>query len=442
MPPAEPSDHVDRNSTCPTGRHASEGRLSYSSLLIVFLIVFIDLLGFGIVVPLLPIYADQFTVDETGWQIAALMASYSAMQFIFAPIWGRLSDRIGRRPILIMGLASSVFFYTSFAIATVYQNFAWLFISRVGAGIAGATIPTAQAYIADSTGTQERHRGMALIGMAFGLGFTFGPMIGFLAVPDRHGVPGPWPGWLAALLSLTALCLAIFWLPESLRPHSTTTAHRGWNVKGLRVALRTPSVGLLLLALFVCVFSFAKFETTLSMLIKGSEHTWRGNVSPFAFSWGEVCLTYSYIGLLLSLIQGGVVRRLAGKVSEAKMAIWGAALELVGFSTMIAAIYRESVAILLVALAIVVAGFALMQPSLSSLVSRRVGPQDQGGVLGVGQSVNALARILGPAVGIPMLKASVWLPYVTASALMLVGWYTVRVAAYTGRDYSESVADS
>src|SRR5580698_7424400 len=121
------------------------------SLLVIFLTVFVDLLGFGMVIPLLPIYAEQFTLDESGLMLGLLMASFSAMQFLFAPLWGRLSDRVGRRPVLMIGLAGSVVFYTLFGIATVWESIAWLFVARIGAGVAGATISTAQAYIADST---------------------------------------------------------------------------------------------------------------------------------------------------------------------------------------------------------------------------------------------------------------------------------------------------
>ena len=169
-----------------------------ASLLVIFLTVFVDLLGFGMVLPLLPVYADQFAVDEHGWQLGLLMASFSAMQFLFAPVWGRLSDRIGRRPVLMIGLAGSVVFYLLFASATLRRSMSMLFVSRIGAGMAGATIPTAQAYIADSTEPQHRSKGMALIGMAFGLGFTFGPLLGFLAAPTRDAEPGPWPGYAAA----------------------------------------------------------------------------------------------------------------------------------------------------------------------------------------------------------------------------------------------------
>jgi MFS transporter, DHA1 family, tetracycline resistance protein len=145
-------------------------RSSHGSLAVIFLTVFIDLLGFGMVLPLLPIYADHFVDDPSGWWLGLLMASFSAMQLIFSPMWGRLSDRIGRRPVLMIGLGGSVVFYSLFGWATVMQSYWLLLASRIGAGIAGATISTAHAYIADSTTLDQRPKGMALIGMAFGLG--------------------------------------------------------------------------------------------------------------------------------------------------------------------------------------------------------------------------------------------------------------------------------
>src|SRR3954467_11181780 len=184
---------------------------SRGSLLVIFLTVFIDLLGFGMVLPLLPIYAKKFGVEEKGWVIGLLMASFSAMTFIFAPLWGRASDRIGRRPVLIVGLIGSVGFYLLFRIATIFQSMTLLFIARIGAGIAGATIPAAQAYIADMTSLQNRAKGMALIGAAFGLGFTFGPPLGpaaYLFSGDME--TSPWPGFVAAILSGIACLLAIF----------------------------------------------------------------------------------------------------------------------------------------------------------------------------------------------------------------------------------------
>src|SRR4051812_16422012 len=211
--------------------------LRRGSLVVIFLTVFIDLLGFGMVLPLLPIYAKQFTSDKSGLLIGLLMASFSAMQFLFAPMWGRLSDRIGRRPVLMIGLAGSIVFYTMFGLATMWRNLVGLFVSRIGAGIAGATIPTTQAYIADTTSLQERAKGMALIGAAFGVGFTFGPLFGYLALPSGEGDPGPGPGFAAAALSAVALALAYFKLPESLNEKSAKASRRLFDVSALMKAI-------------------------------------------------------------------------------------------------------------------------------------------------------------------------------------------------------------
>lgn len=402
------------------------------SLAVIFLTVFIDLLGFGIVLPLLPVYAREYSTDTTGLAIGLLMASFSAMQFCFAPIWGRLSDRIGRRPVLIVGLLGSVVFYALFGIATVAKSLPLLFVARIGAGIAGATIATAQAYIADCTTRENRQRGMALIGMAFGLGFTFGPLLGFLAVPTGRGEPGPWPGYAAAILSGVALLMAIFRLPESLRPDSDSPRRRVFDWSAWRTALATPSVGFLLLAMFVCIASFSNFETTLSLLIKGGT---KRTESPFDFTWGQVCLTYAFIGIMLALVQGGVVRRLGGRVSEGAQAAFGAVAEMVGFGLVVYAVGAGSGLWLFVALGVVVTGFAFLQPSLNSLLSRRSAAEDQGAVLGVGQSVSSLARIVGAGLGNPLLALHLLLPYFAAAGLMALGFLLVIAAARRGRDH-------
>jgi len=426
----------DENPT-PDGAAPATPPPNRSALGVIFLTVFIDLLGFGMVLPLLPIYADQFTVDEAGWLIGLLMASFSAMQFLFAPLWGRLSDRIGRRPVLMIGLGGSVVFYTLFGVATEWQCLWLLFAARIGAGIAGATISTAHAYIADVTTLEQRPRGMALIGMAFGLGFTFGPLFGYLAVPTGSGDPGPWPGYAAAILSAVALALAWFKLPESLhRAVGKPAPHRGFSFQDFRLALSIPSIGLLLLTSFVVVFSFANFETTLSMLIKGTE----GGENPFQFTFRQVCLTYAYIGFTLAVVQGGIVRRIAGRVSEGAMASFGAVCQISGLLLVIYATQSESVTWLLISLAIITSGFAFLTPSLNSLLSRRSDPEKQGRVLGVGQSVSSLARIVGAGLGIPLLKINMALPFGLAAGLMLMGLLLVIVASRGGRDYQAEAA--
>lgn len=400
------------------------------SLLVIFLTVFIDLLGFGMVLPLLPIYAKQFTTDKTGMVIGLLMASFSAMQFLFAPMWGRFSDRIGRRPVLMIGLAGSVLFYTLFGLATVWKSLAGLFISRIGAGIAGATIPTTQAYIADTTSLEDRAKGMALIGAAFGVGFTFGPLFGYLALPSGEGDPGPGPGFAAAMLSAVALALAYFKLPESLSSKSTSRPRKLFDYSSLRDALTIPSLGPLLLALFICILAFANYETTVAMLVKGE-----GVDSPYAFSFRQVCLTFAFIGLTLSLAQGFLVRRLAGRIHEGVMAATGAGLDIVGFLLVIAAISAKSVIGLFAAMAVVVVGFSMMMPSLNSLISRRSDPSKQGGILGVAQSISSLARILGPMIGIPLIERQATFPYWTAAGMMCLGLLMVVVAARGGNDF-------
>jgi DHA1 family tetracycline resistance protein-like MFS transporter len=228
------------------------------------------------------------------------------------------------------------------------------------------------------------------------------------------------------------LILAIFLLPESRRPDSESAVHSVWSLKAWRTALTAPSVGLILVAMFVCLFSLANLENTLSLLIKGSKHA----MQPlFDFTWGQVCLTYAFIGLTLSVIQGGLVRRLADRVSEGVMAAIGALLEITGFALMILAVKMVSIPMLFVALFAVVSGFAFIQPNLQSLLSRRADPKQQGLILGVGQSVSSLARIVGAYLGIPLLIRGPNVPYMTSAGLMTMGLVVIILAARSGKDF-------
>jgi MFS family permease len=415
-------------------------------LLVIFLTVFIDLLGFGMVIPLLPIYAKDFAEQmglesghaRVGVVIGLLLSSFSAMQFLCAPLWGRLSDSIGRRPVLMIGLASSVVFYVLFGVATVMKSLPLLFASRIGAGIAGATISTAHAYIADVTSKENRARGMALIGAAFGLGFTFGPLFGFLAVPSGEGDPGPGPGYAAAGLSAIALALAYFKLPESLKPDSQSARRHWFNRKALSDALAAPAVGVLLLAMFVCVFSFANLESTLSLILSNDD-------AGFEFNFREVCLTYAFIGLTLAVVQGGIVRPLASRISERVLASFGSLVEIAGFMLLAWAAIHPALPTMLSGLAVVVTGFAFMTPSLNSLLSRWTDPTKQGGILGIGQSMSSLARILGPLAGVPLVEnralaeslgaKAAQLPLFLAAGMMAVGLVLIITATNRGRDF-------
>jgi MFS family permease len=400
------------------------------ALLTVFLVVVIDLLGFAIVLPLLPRIAKAYLVGQEKWVIALaiglLFSSFSLMQFIFAPLWGRLSDRIGRRPVLLVGLAGSVVFYSIFGYgATVDPAQATLaiglmFFSRIGAGIAGATISTAAAVIADCTPPDQRKRGMALIGAAFGVGFTFGPLIAYAAIrwlPSQgHGAVG----YVAAGLSFIALLIGMIQLPET-RAAGRPSEQRGWlNFRQLTETLRTPTIGLLVGSYFLATFGFANFEATLSLLSDSLHFTDEQNFLIFAF-----------IGFVLVFVQGGIYRPIAHRWSEVTFIRIGVLFMMLGLFgiAIVAATIRPaddggapSLTPLLTVMAIAVAGFAFLNPSVSALISRRSDPARQGEVLGVNQSANAMARILGPLVGnmlFPVTDNHV-LPYVTAAGLLLV----------------------
>ncbi|MCE9532324.1 MAG: MFS transporter [Planctomycetes bacterium] len=416
-----PNDHPAASTATPKSNKAA--------MMIVFLVVFIDLLGFGIVLPLLPRYAETFMPPGqsnlvVGLVIGFLMSSFSAMQFIFAPIWGRYSDRVGRRPVLIIGLAGSVVFYALFGLASELdrQSLGWLPIllllgTRIGAGVCGATISTAAAVIADSTSKEKRSHGMALIGAAFGIGFTFGPLIAWAGIkifPNQYGGPG----YLAAILSAVALYLAIKKMPETLPPGGSGIKRSWLDMNGLLDTLRTPTVGLLVFAFFLTTFAFASFEGTLSLL----------NSATFKLSNDANYLIFAYVGFVLVMTQGFIYRRLVKKMDELKLMRIGIIAMLLGLASLagIAATATSAsfdsvrFAWFLFALAISVFGFAFLNPSLNGLISRRSDPSRQGEVLGINQSFSALARILGPTIGMVLftVEESHVLPYAMSAAIL------------------------
>jgi MFS family permease len=417
-----------------------------AAIFIVFLVVFIDLLGFGIVLPLLPRYAQDYlgpagvSTEMSGFLIGLLYSSFSAMQFLFAPLWGRASDRIGRRPILLIGLAGSVIFYALFGVASEISaaDGAWLaigllFLARIGAGVCGATISTAAAVIADCTTKEKRAHGMAAIGAAFGIGFAFGPLIAYAAVswfPEARGGPG----YAAAALSLVALVLGYRMLPETRRPNAEG-ARRGWlNLRGLYETLQTPTVGLLVFTFFLATFGFANFEATLALLTEEA----------FAYRDDDNFLIFAYVGFVLLVAQGYAYRKLVKKLDEVTLMRIGIVLMFLGLA-MLAGIAATAAGVrsappvdvagvsaatpsspgwllawFLLALAVAVFGFAFLNPSIQGLISKRSDPNRQGEVLGVNQSFSALARILGPVAGLTLfaVESRHVLPYILAAGLL------------------------
>jgi multidrug resistance protein len=380
---------------------------------IIFLIVFIDLVGFGIVIPFLPLYVEEFGPSPVVFGL--LMASYSAMQFLFAPILGRLSDRYGRRPVLLLSLAGSVAGYLLFAFA---GSLTMLFASRIIDGISGGNISTAQAVIADITDERDRTKGMGIIGAAFGLGFICGPALAAVLVNIAHWLPGV----AAATTSATALVLVAVGLPETRRSLDDTGVRPRPRLGNLRRVIGFPLVGACLALVFLIIFAFSNFETTFAQLLR----------LRFAMSLSSVGWTFVYVGALGALVQGGLVGLLAQRFGEARLIVAGGTIAAVAAGALPFAGSTPRLFLVLAALAV---GHGLLAPSLSALTSRLVPSHEVGGVMGVSQGASSLARIFGPFWAEWVYGASgPAAPYLSAAAAYVVG---VIVIVTAGRAAAE-----
>ncbi len=362
-----------------------------SGLFTVFLTVLIDLLGFGIIIPLLPVYSQAYGASEV--QLGILFASFSAMQFLFAPLWGRLSDRIGRKPVLVGGLFGTAIAYAIFGMADSYTG---LLVARLLAGFFGANISTAQAYIADVTEEKDRAKGMGLIGAAFGLGFTFGPLIGGV-LTESIGLSAP--GYFAAAFSGLA---AIFGLLRLKEPAKRQVAPRRFDGALLKRLFSDTRVRTVLLLYFVGILAFSAFET---MFIRFGLAKFPGvfydtdtpNVDPTLDQLIQAAPVAGYylcfIGLISAVIQGGLIRRLVPRFGEVKLIIAGPIL--LGISLAIVGL-APTWSVVILGCLFMPFGIGFNNPSLQSLLSRSVGDDVQGATLGVNQSLSSLARTAGP----------------------------------------------
>lgn len=416
--------------------------------MVIFLTVFLDLVGFGIVLPLLPLYSEQF--GATGWMIGVIMASYSAMQFLFAPAWGRLSDRIGRRPVMLVSTAGAAMSYALFGFGSGIQDaqiaLVVLLVSRALAGICGANITVAQACIADVTPPEERSKKMGLIGMAFGLGFIFGPAIGGIVI-KLFGITGP--GWVASGLCAANFLLALAILPETRpatgaiktvpRPRFNQWAH----------VLARPQIGLLVLVFFLATFCFACFETTLSLLIAKNFNLVQ--VNNFGDAATSATILFTYCGLIGAFVQGGPLGKILKRLGERRLI--ALSLLLVGLSLIPlpfihgegrlnwAALWQVGALpwwALIVVLGGLSVGSSLARPPLFGLISILTPPEEQGETLGVAQSAGSLARILGPIFAGSLFNVTPWklpvgaVPYLMAGSVALIAavlaWQRLRGA--------------
>ncbi len=370
---------------------------------IVLLTVFIDLLGFGIIIPLLPFYAQHFGASPT--IIGLLTASYSLMQFLFVPFWGRMSDRIGRRPIILMSVFGSFISYFIFGLA---GSLTVLFISRMLAGFMGANISTANAYIADSTSFEERAKYMGMIGAAFGVGFMLGPFIGGIMSKISYGAPG----FLASGLSLINVILAYYMLPESVKSKSQVVRRVSFfNFSAIREAFRAPGIASLVMVYFFYTVAFSNLYVAFP-LFTGEVFNYGAEANGYLFA---------FIGLIGILIQGGATGRLVKKFGERALMIAGVVFLLVGL-TFVPAIH--TLGPLLVLITLLAVGSALVTPSLTSLLTKHSDEGQHGSVLGVSSSFSSLARVIGPFWGgfIIGTVGIAW-PFYTGSIMLLAALF-------------------
>ena len=371
--------------------------------LVIFFTVLLDLVGFGIVIPLLPFYAQESQFAATPMEIGLLMACYSLAQFLFAPFWGALSDRHGRRPILLISIGAGAVMLAGFAAATTLWM---LFVCRSLHGVFAANISTAQAYIADITTPENRAKGMGMIGAAFGLGFTLGPWIGGEFSVYGHAAPI----WLAAGLGALNLVLAWFLLPETRRVEERSERReRPIDPLVLVRILRHPTVGGAILLTFVMTFAFSMMESSFALY----EEALHG------LDARAVGRLMGLIGIVMVLVQGGLIGRLTKRFGEANLVRFGIPGLGVG---LVMLTYAPPWWPLAASCAVLAVCHSLAQPSLFALISQRTPDSDQGLVLGANQSLSALARATAPAFGLALFSwVSMPSTFLAAAALMGLG---------------------
>jgi MFS family permease len=353
-------------------------------LRVLFLTVFIDLMGFGVVVPILAFVSKEY--GASAMTLGLILGSFSLMQFLFSPLWGRLSDRIGRRPVLMISLFGNVLGFGCFALAS---NVAMLFATRVISGIASSSIPVAQAYIADTADEAHRAREMGRISLAFGLGLVLGPPLGGLLsglATDLGLRPNVLPGAAAAALSFVALMMAIFALPESLSATSEKHA-KGWSIfdtDGWRLLFGMRELRLSGLALAVLMCALASLAPIL--VLAGRDQ--------YLLSAREVGYLMGLMGVVVIALQLGLLHRLTQRFGEVGAGLLGAASLIAGLLIVPLTTMRAP---LIAAVLLMGVAQGVCHPTLSAFISKVAPVTRRGGILGVASSMMALARVLGPA---------------------------------------------
>jgi DHA1 family tetracycline resistance protein-like MFS transporter len=349
-----------------------------SPLAVIVLIVLVDLLGFSIVMPLLAPFAQEY--GFSGAQIGLLYAAYPMCQLVAGPILGRLSDRYGRRPLLVVSQAGTA---VSFLILGLSSNFTVMLLARMLDGASGGNILVAQAYVADVTKPENRSRGLGLIGMAFGLGFVLGPLLAgvLLALPVAEGWRLRLPFLVAAGFSTVAWILVLFRLPESRDDAAQRPAARVLSWQGLADTVRIPRVGMLVLLGALNVLGFAALEGTFSLYLKAR----------FGSSPEDAAFGFAFLGLISAVVQGGLIRRLVPRFGEPRLIVAGLSALGVGFAALASV---ASWPALLGAMLVVGVGQGLASPTIAGLLSRITPAIEQGAVFGTLSSAQTASRMI------------------------------------------------
>ena len=371
------------------------------ALIVLFFTIFMDLMGFGLIIPILPIYAKE--LGATDAMVGLLGTSFSVMQFIFAGFWGGLSDRFGRRPIMLASISIMLVAYVLFANATVL----WLlFATRMLKGFGAANLSVAQAYISDIVPKDERTKAFGIIGAAFGLGFIFGPSIGGV-INEYYGVSGV--GYFAAGLCGLNLILAYVFLGETLTEQSKTLQLFPNPFKDILSFRSSPQVNALFTINFVYILGFSMMQITSTLL--WAEH--------FGLSEVHIGYTFAYIGFLAVVIQGGLIGYFNSWFGERNLLLFGTILVALGLFLM-PFVPTNQFYLELLCLTLLSFGNALLTPTVSSLLTTYAPEDAQGKILGTNQSVGSLARVLGPAVGGAAYGFHFTYPYVLAGSITLI----------------------
>ncbi len=382
-------------------------------LLIIFLTIFVNLVGFGIIIPLLPFYAETFGASPL--VIGLLFAVFSLCQLAAAPALGDWSDKYGRRPVLIFSLLGTV---VSFVMLALAHSITMLFLARIVDGLSGGNISTARAYVADITQPKDRARAYGLIGAAFGLGFIFGPALSGVLAKVSYTAPI----WAAAAITLVATAMAWLWLPETVH-----RAHAGVGnpFRYLPALLRRASVGRMLVIDFVYWFAFSIFQTTFALFA----------ARRFGFDAPKTGYVFSAFGVLGAIIQGGLIRPIVHRLGDTTTFRCGL---IFGAFGLVAAALSHTVVLFMITLVPLAFGIGFGHPTVASLVSRVARDEEQGRVQGAASAVESLGRTVGPVWGNASLgRFGESMPYLSAAAFLLLT--LVLTAGYQVSDHEVEI---